>query len=173
MSSQVLTRAQALINALGRILGIIGMIVLVAMMLLTGFDVFLRYVFNRPILGSAEITELMMVTFAFITIVWCTAGKAHIKVDLLSNRIPDTAKIVSDTLFYFLYLVLTSFIAWRNFLEALAVRPTSTFAGAGSSILDIPHYPFYMLIAVACALIAVMLLIYIGQGIAQVAKRWT
>jgi TRAP-type C4-dicarboxylate transport system permease small subunit len=169
----MLARAQAFINILSQILGIIGMVVLVAMMLLTGVDVFLRYVFNSPILGSAEITELIMVTLAFVTIVWCTAGKAHIKVDLLSSRIPETGRTISDVLFYFMYLVLASLIAWRSFLEALAVRPTSTSAGAGSSILNIPHYPFYLLIAVACVLIALIMLVYIAHGITQVVKKWT
>ncbi|MFC1846344.1 TRAP transporter small permease [Chloroflexota bacterium] len=172
MSNQILAYAQAFVNIVSRSLGILGMVVLVAMMLLTGVDVFLRYVFNSPILGSAEITELMMAALAFVTIVWCTAGKAHIKVDLLSSRIPETGKAISDIVFYLLYLVLVSFMAWRSFLEALAVRPTSTSSGAGSSLLAIPHYPFYMLIAFACLLMALMLLIYMAQDIAKVVKKW-
>jgi len=172
MSNQILAYTQAFVNIISRALGILGMVVLVAMMLLTGVDVFLRYVFNSPILGSAEITELMMATLAFITIVWCTAGKAHIKVDLLSAYIPDKGKMISDVVFYLLYFVLVSLMSWRTFLEALAVRPTSTSAGAGSSLLAIPHYPFYMLIAFACLLMALMLLVYIAQGIAEVVKKW-
>jgi len=173
MSNQILTYAQAFVNIISRSLGILGMVVLVAMMLLTGVDVFLRYVFNSPILGSAEITELMMATLAFIAIVWCTAGKAHIKVDLLSSRISEKGKTISDVVFYLLYLVLISLMAWRNLLEALAVRPTSTSPGAGSSLLYIPHYPFYLLISVACVLMALMLLIYIAQDIAKVVKKWS
>ena len=169
----MLTQMQTLVNQIGRVLGIIGMAVLVAMMLLTGIDVFLRYVFNRPILGSIEITELMMLTFAFAAIVWCTANKSHIKVDLISGRIPDSAKSISDIIFYIFYLVLNVFLAWRNFLEAMALKPAIGYAGGRTSILDILHYPFYLLIAVACALISIMLLIYIIQDIAQVVKRWT
>ena len=173
MSNRFLERANTFINGLGRTLGTVGIIVLVVMMILTGTDVFLRYVFNKPILGSAEITEFMMLALGFTAIAWCTATKAHIKVDILSNYIPDTGKILSDTLFYILYLLLSAFIAWRSFLEAMAVRPTSIAAGARSSILDIPYYPFYMFISIVFGLIALMLLIYIGQSIAQVVKRWT
>lgn len=168
----MLERAQAFINILSKSLSIIGMVALIAMMLLTGIDVFLRYVFNSPILGSAEITELMMVTLAFVAIVWCTADNAHIKVDLLSSRIPEIGKIISDVVFYLMYLVLVSLMAWRSFLEALSVRPTSTTVGARSSILFIPHYPFYFLIAFACILMALILLIFIANCIAQAAKKW-
>ena len=173
MSDPAPSRAQKVVNFIGRLTNTVGIIVLVAMMLLTGIDVFLRYVFNRPILGSVEITELLMVVLSFMAIVWCTSAKLHIKVDLLSNRLSDTTKIVSDIIFYFLYLALIGFITWRSFLEALSVRPTDVYGGARSSILDILHYPFYLLIAVAGGLISLILLIFIGQSIAKVVRKWT
>lgn len=167
-----MARVHKFVNSLGRVFGIAGIVVLVAMMLVTGADVFLRYVFNSPILGSSEIIELMMLVVGFTTIVWCTVDKSHIQVDLFSRFIPYTARTISDIVFYLLALMLMSFIGWRTFLEALAIRPTNTSLGEATWILDIPHYPFYIFITVACVLVALMLLVYIGQSIAKVVKKW-
>jgi TRAP-type C4-dicarboxylate transport system permease small subunit len=51
MVRDVLARVDKAIHAIGQTMGNIGIAVLVAMMLLTVADVFLRYVFNRPIMG--------------------------------------------------------------------------------------------------------------------------
>jgi len=172
VSNGVLTRVHRFVSSLGRAFGIAGIVVLVVMMLTTGADVFLRYAFNSPILGSCELIELMMLVVAFTTIVWCTVDESHIKVDLLSKFIPHTSQTISDIVFYLISLVLMSLIGWRSFLEALAIRPTDISAGEMTWILDIPHYPFYIFITLACVLTALMLLVHIGQGIAKVVKKW-
>jgi len=47
-----------------------GMIFFVCMVFLTFFDVILRYFFGRPISGSIEITEIMMVILVFSCLSW-------------------------------------------------------------------------------------------------------
>ena len=67
------------------IVGFLALITIVIMMMLTTVDVFLRYVFNRPILGSFEVTELLMVSVAGLSLAWCTLKSGHIRVDIIIN----------------------------------------------------------------------------------------
>ena len=167
MSRRILARTETVINVIARTIGYTGMGVLVAMMLLTVADVFMRYVFNRPILGTTEITQFMMVTLAFFMAVWCTMLKAHIKVDLMSKYIPPMAQTISESIYIFLGLGLYSLISWQIFLTAGDKR----LIGQLSEILDIPVYPFYLMAAIACGIVALMLLMHMVQDIVQAMKR--
>lgn len=164
-----MARAETVINAIVRTLLYVAMVILGAMMLLTVVDVSGRYLLNRPIVGSTEVTQVMMVTLAFFAIVWCTKTKSHIKLDLLTEYIPPAAQIISDIIFYLLGLGLFSFTAWQNFLMAR----DNWLAGYTSWVLNIPNYPFYFLVAIACGMVALVLLLFIVQNIGQVMRRWT
>lgn len=167
MSRQTLARTETVINVIARTVGYTGMGVLVAMMLLTVVDVFMRYVLNRPILGATEITQFMMVTLAFFMAVWCTMLKAHIKVDLMSRYIPPMAQTISESIYSILGLGLYFLIGWQIFLEA----GDKWSIGQLSEILDIPVYPFYLVVAIACGMVALMLLLHLVQNIVQAVKR--
>jgi TRAP-type C4-dicarboxylate transport system permease small subunit len=147
----------------------IGMVILAAMVLLTVVDVFGRYLLNRPIVGSAEVTEVMMVSLSYFALVWCTMRKAHIKLDLLTEHIPPSVQTLSDIVFHLLGLGLFSFIAWQNFL----MGRDNWLEGYTSWVLHIPNYPFYFVVAIACGMVALVLLLFIVQNIGQVIKRWT
>jgi TRAP-type C4-dicarboxylate transport system permease small subunit len=54
------------VNLVSRWFNYLGVGVLTIMMLLTVSDVLLRFVFNRPILGTLELTEYMMVPVVYI-----------------------------------------------------------------------------------------------------------
>ncbi len=172
MTRDELKTTQTIVDKLGQAVGAIGMVTLVAMLLLTTGDVFLRYTFNRPILGSTEIIQFMMVVFAFSAILWCTAGKKHIHVDILDKYIPAKAISITDIIFYTLYLVIYGFIAWRTFLEALDIWPTSQTIGSVSTVLGIPEYPFYLFIAFTCGIISIMLAVFIVMTIIIEVKKW-
>ena len=116
MGEQIMTRVETVIYAIVRALVYTAMIILGAMMLLTVVDVSGRYLLNRPIVGSTEITQVMMVILAFFAMVWCTKTKTHIKLDLLAEYIPSTAQIISDIFFNLLALGLFSLTAWQNLI---------------------------------------------------------
>ena len=52
--------AEKVIRVAGFLVGIAGIVLVVGMMLLTVADVILRAAFNRPIIGSTEVTQLML-----------------------------------------------------------------------------------------------------------------
>ena len=168
VSRQLLSHAETIFSALGRTIGYIGIGILVVMMLLTVADVFMRYVFNQPIQGTTEITQFMMVSLAFLTLVWTTMRRVHIRVDLISQHISLKARLISDSFYFLLTCGAYFFICRQTFLEAGAIRRV----GEISEILDIPVYPFYLVVAVASGIVVLILMIHTVQGIVQAVKQW-
>jgi TRAP-type C4-dicarboxylate transport system permease small subunit len=58
---------------------------LVVLMMITVVDVFLRYVFNRPIRGSYDIVECMLLIFVFHGMAAAFFGRRNIVIDLIDS----------------------------------------------------------------------------------------
>lgn len=127
------------INLIVRIAGLVSMGVLFLMMLLTVADVFLRSVLNKPIIGTTEITEQMMVAIVFLGLGWCALQGKQIKVDLFATRYPPGMLKVVDIIVYCVGLLLVAVICWRTFRSTLTVYDL----GITCAYIGIPKYPFY------------------------------
>ena len=70
------------------LLGIIAGVLLFCMMTLTFVDVVLRYIFNAPLKGSFEITELMLVVLIFAALPLVSRREEHVVMDFLDRFVP-------------------------------------------------------------------------------------
>jgi TRAP-type C4-dicarboxylate transport system permease small subunit len=118
--------------------GIIGVVILLAMMMMTVFDVILRYFFSKPIIGSMEISVVLMVCVVFLGIGWCALNEGHISVDIITGKLSKRGRALLNGLDNIVTLVLALIIAWRSFIEALSAKEMEV----SSPILGIPRYPF-------------------------------
>jgi len=133
-----------IISAIPKITGFVSMGVLVLMMLLTVADVFLRAALNKPIIGTTEITEQMMVAVVFLGLGWCAIQGRHIKVDLfVSHYSPSSQKII-DFIINFIALLLVAIICWRTFKTTIMVKQL----GITCSYIGVPKFPFYAIATV-------------------------
>ena len=118
--------------------GIIGVVILLAMMMMTVFDVILRYFFSKPIIGSMEISVTLMVCVVFLGVGWCALNDGHISVDIITGKLSKRGRALLNGFDNIVTLVLALIIAWRSFIEALSAKETEVT----SPILGIPRYPF-------------------------------
>lgn len=138
-------------------------LVLAAMMLLTVADVVLRWIFDHPIIGTTEITESMMTCIAFFALAWCAAENSHLKVDLIVDRLPPKVQAVIDSLTTLGGLCLVALIAWRSFLEGIAVQQMHLI----SSLIKLPAYPFYYIIAAGSVILCVVMAFQLAQHVTK------
>ena len=144
-----------------RPVGQLGILAIVAMMFLVVFDVAGRYFFNRPIIGTTEIVQILNILLSFFALIWCTLGKEHIKVDILENIIPRKVKKSSDTVYYLLGVGFYSLICIQN-----ARITYGFFYKEGKTlVLGIPLLPVYFIISITCGCVAVLLLIAVIRNI--------
>ncbi len=134
-------------DLISRVLNAVAGGTLFLMMLLTAIDVVLRYAFNRPIGGTYEITELMMVIVIFFALAYTQATKAHVSVDFLVARLSKRKQKIIDFLNHALAFAMLLLMTIMSFIKAFQVMTR----GEVSPTLSIPVYPFFLLVGLGCA----------------------
>ena len=128
-------------------------IVIVAVMLITGYDVVMRYVFARPLDWSITISMVGLVTIVLLTVPDLEARNEHIAMDLFyrgfgpkKSLIADVVTMVATTLFCAVSGVVAAITA-VHFLTA-DLRTAGTF--------NLPIWIGYALVALGLLLAALM-----------------
>lgn len=134
---------------------ILAAALLMTMMALTVCDVLGRYLFNAPVRGATEVTELLLAAVIFIGLPAVTLDREHITVDLLTERLSSSLKGLLQALMAVISAGVLGVIAWRLWLVAAQV---GSYNGTTPS-LKIPLAPLGQFMAVMCALTALILLV--------------
>ena len=154
-----------LLGRLSRLLNYIGMGAVVIIMLLTVADVLMRSLFNKPITGTEELTEYLMVAVVYLGLALCARKNQNASVDLLMERFTPSVQSVFESVTGFLNLIIFGLITWQGVNECRYLWETKKV----SDMLEIPSYPFYFLMAfgslVLCAVIAVQIVQHINKSV--------
>ncbi len=146
----------------------VAMVALATMMFLTAADVALRYTINKPIIGSYEVTAYLMVVFISFAIAETAVERAHINVDIVTQKLPQQPKAILLVITNFLCVVFFAMIAWRTFVHATRAVDT----GAVSAALSIPEYPFVFLCGLGLVLLTLVFIIQFLESIAEATGQW-
>ena len=136
-------------------LGVTAALLLLAMMVVTSVDVIGRYVFNSPLTGAFELTELMLAALIFIGLPLATERDEHITVDLLDAFLPHPVIRSQVMAMSALSAVVLAVLAWQLWLKAGSLAED----GSITNTLEVPLAPIGYLMAGSCALTAVILLV--------------
>jgi tripartite ATP-independent transporter DctM subunit len=141
-------------HPLSRIADSVGRVVLALMVLLVTLDVVLRYFFNRPIKGSYELIEFMMVLVVFLGLAYTQTKKGHVSITLFTGKLSPGQLAVILSITYLLCTIIFSLITWRGIVQAEALRVN----GTSSDLLFIPTFPFMWIVVIASVLLSLVFL---------------
>jgi TRAP-type C4-dicarboxylate transport system permease small subunit len=150
-----------------KLLAFVAASVLALMMFLVMSDVILRYIFNRPIIGSFEIVQYFMAILTSFAVVYCAYEKGHVYVEIVFDRLPKKAQLILACFVSFILLILLLLFAWQNIMytrEIYNQRITS-------AILYIPTYPFVGAVAISFVGSCIIVLIDFLQNLFKMVKR--
>jgi TRAP-type C4-dicarboxylate transport system permease small subunit len=133
------------------------------MMLLTTVDVVMRYIFNRPITGAPELSELLMVVLVFPALAWNTVDRNQIRVDILVNSWRPKTRLVMEICTLTLTLATYGVLTWQSGIESAATTDTS-------SLLSVPESIFRWVATVGFTLLCVTIVAVIIEDIAILGK---
>ena len=139
---------------LERSLGACAGAVLLAMMGLTATDVVARYLFDAPIDGAFELTELMLAALIFLALPLTTAIRGHVEVDLLEYMAGRGVNRTARALGMGLSALVLAVIAWRLAVQGLQLWRD----GAVTNTLEVPLFLLAFLGAATLALSATIAL---------------
>jgi len=139
------------LNPFVRGIGIAAMAIFLLMVLFTFTDVILRYLFNRPIAASVELTSMMMVIVVFFAVAYTQLSKAHVAMDLITGRLRRKPQLVLEGFANLMSVALFALVIWRLILNGIS-SPQLTV------VLGIPFKPFILIAAFGCTLLILMLI---------------
>ncbi len=142
------------LGTLSQSVGLLSIVFIIFMMLLIVTDIFLRAVFNKPIPGTFEFTEFIMIIATFFGLPWATFMESHIQVSSLTNKFSPRLKEIFIIINYVLIIGLCGLIASSSLIEAIAVKNI----GIVSAITNIPKYPFYIIVSIGYFLTVIVLI---------------
>lgn len=140
---------------------VVGSIAVFLMMVLLMANVVLRYVFQRPITGTYEVTRLFLLPI-LILLAWpyVLLVDEDIRLDLLFDKLSDTYQRGLDLFFQICMLGVFSLVIYT----AVDVAVTRTAARA-TTTLGVPMYLSNWIVVVGSALILVRLALLVYQAV--------
>ena len=133
----------------------ISWIVLFSMMIYTVIDVLALKVFNYSLLGTVEMTALLMVVCVFCSFSETEMGNGHIRVDFIYNKMGKRLKAISDFISQTACTILFGFIGWSSILNGLEKLESNEV----TMDLLLPLFPFAFIASAGCCLICIALLL--------------
>src|SRR6476620_9283506 len=137
---------------LDRALGAAAAILLFCLMLLTTVDVVGRYIFNWPIRGAFETTELLLLTLIFAGLPLASRADEHVTLDFIDMVLSDRGRLLLRRFIDLVCGLLFLGLAYRVWIKA------GKIAGYGDTteVLRIPVGPFVYLMALMVAISGIL-----------------
>ena len=109
---------------LGRVFAIFGGLAMIFLTFLVVVDVTLRYVFNKPIPGATEGTELILPYIVFLALSYTLAKGGHVRVSILLMRLDRGPRMVVeliDCIIGMAFFGALTYYAWIHFWESFRI----------------------------------------------------
>ncbi len=136
--------------------------VLALMMYVVFADVLLRYVFNAPIAGSVEIIYCLMGLLIAMGFGLVTYEDGHVRVDILTNVLPQRARAACDALAHLLSVIAAGLVCWRLWITALDQAHDLN----ETQVLALPVWLVALVMALCSVLLILTLLLHFFHAIA-------
>jgi TRAP-type transport system small permease protein len=133
---------------LDRVLGAAAALLLLALMLLTTVDVVSRYIFNWPLRGAFEITELLLLTLIFAGLPLASRAGEHVTLDFIDRPLTPAGRRLLRRLIDLLCGAIILGLAWRVWVKADKIAAY----GDTTEVLRLPVSPFVYVMALMVAI---------------------
>ena len=144
--------------------GLVSAVFLFCLMSLIFIDVFMRYFFNRPILGGTELVEFLMALTISLSLAYGQYLKRHVFVEIFYQKLKGRAKFIADIIVYIMCFgiyILISIYALQQAEYLFQVKMTS-------QVLLIPVWPFRVVLSIG----ALIYCLAIVRDVISTVKRF-
>ena len=155
------------IHLINSALRYVCMSLLFFMMALGTCDVMGRYLFNKPILGTLEIFEILLPAIVLLGLGYTQGNNAHVRVELLVSRLSSRKQTVLNFVSNGCALFISVLILWRGWLL------TTTYWRMGRMIptIEVPMFLPQLLVPLGALVLSLVLIVQMVQYIIQLRER--
>jgi TRAP-type C4-dicarboxylate transport system permease small subunit len=150
---------QSLYRAYGRLLracGLISALATFAMMALVVVNIAGRYLFNKPLDGTLEFTESLLVLIIFLSLALTQYDGGHIRVTLMTRRLP---KAWSRGLTVFCMLAGAAFFTWCAYASWRFAAQSFSFREQEWGTIVFPLWPVKFVVFAGILMLAIQFLL--------------
>jgi TRAP-type C4-dicarboxylate transport system permease small subunit len=130
-------------------------------------DVLLRLFLNRPIRGTFEITEFLMLIVVFSAMAYTAVLRGHIVIQILPSRLPERPRAVLDSIADLISIGFCCLIFWQGIAQAQKTQLRNDISG----VLSIPVSPFYYVLVLGMALLVLVFLANLLDSVGRWGKK--
>ena len=130
------------------VLGVAASAILLVMMLLTFVDVVARYVFNRPVRGAFEVTELLLLVLIFAGLPLVSYADEHVIMDFIDRLLSPRARPACSRGTHVISAAIMFLLTWLVWLKADRIWAYRD----ATDVLRIVYGPFVYFMAVMIGL---------------------
>jgi TRAP-type C4-dicarboxylate transport system permease small subunit len=141
-------------------------VLFMGLMFLGAGDVLGRFLINKPIMGTLEISEILMGGIVLLSWAYTQRNKGHVAVDLFVARYPVRVRAVINFLTLFLSFVL--FVAITKQSTVIAIRCWQEHRVIPT--LDLPTAPFHSIVPIGAALLCIELVVQMVKLVPAIKK---
>ena len=141
------------LDPFSRKLTIIGALLTIIMALIILVDIVMRIVFNSPMAGSLELEQYTLALLVFFGLPYASIKKNHVSIDIFSPKYSERTRVILDSIFYLLSTYLFVIACWQNIIRIFASIEDQEIGVA----TGLPIFPFVIITAFSCGLIALIL----------------
>src|SRR4030042_3383585 len=121
--------------------------------LLGSADVIGRYLLNKPISGTFEITEILLAGIVFFGFAYTQRVKGHVAINLVYSRFPNKLKVIVGLLNSIVLICIFVLILWQGIVTAISQWQQHREI----SNLGLPHFPFQLFVPVGALAMCLVL----------------
>ena len=140
---------------LDRVLGAAAAVLLFGLMSLTTADVIGRYIFNWPLRGAFEVTELLMLALIFAGLPLASRSDEHVTLDFIDMLLGAGGRQLLRRLIDLVCGIIILGLAWRVWIKAGKIAAY----GDTTEVLRIPVGPFVYFMTAMVAITGVVHLV--------------
>lgn len=152
MIQDLADRALAVLDRAARALAYAAGVLLILLALLTVADVLLRWLWNAPIYGTQDLSEMGLVLVVFGAVAYCGRAGGHVAVDLFVGFLGRRARRASELLVRLASVAIFAVLSWQMFR-----RGATAMAYDVTNLIEIPRAPFYYFVGFGAGLYGLVL----------------
>jgi C4-dicarboxylate transporter, DctM subunit len=151
---------EKVMQRISQVTAIIAAVITMAMMLLTVADVFLRYLFKKPIIWNYDLQSVLIVIVIFLGIAYVQFQRRHIQIDIITSRLSKNNQLWFQVVNNIIFLVFALLITWQMSLQTQEAYLLNDYL---EGIVRIPIWPAKASIALGCGLLSIIIVLHIIQ----------
>lgn len=141
-----------IVSTLNEWVGRVISFLVLAMIAITTYDVFARYLFNKPTIWGMDINNYMLCIYSLLGGGFALLRGGHVKVDIIYGRLSYRKKAILDSFFSFFFFIFIGVLliyGWKMAHDALVQKELSP------SLIKWPLFPTKVMVPTGAFLVLI------------------